>query len=522
MDQLRQLWIPLRYSIFLALGVWLGAHYFAANSSNSKSSYADLDVIKSLINDQYFDSLPKNFSFDEVAINKALQTLDPFSTYIPAKQTEEVNAPLEGSFVGIGVYFTMMHDTVYVEEVISGGPADLVQMKAGDRIIRVNGKNIAGIGMASDDVVKLLKGQDKTKVNVDIIRRGTANKTFTITRGKVPIFSIDAAYLMDNSTGYVRINKFSATTGEEFTTALKKLEKQGMKRLILDLRGNGGGFLSAAMEVAQQFLPANELVTFTQGLHTKKEELKTQNDGDFLNLPLKILIDEGSASASEIVAGALQDLDRAQILGRRSFGKGLVQGQFDLPSGAQLRLTVAKYYTPSGRCIQKDFSDMDAFELDVNKRFENGEAFGKSQSPKGKAFKTKKGRTVYDGGGISPDIFIPLDTSNYSNLWSTLLEKGTIVDFSDEYVNGNKSELLKKYSNENSFVSNFQINDLLPNFMAYCKKNKVAWNEKEYRKSEKLITRYLFSQVGKKLFGQEVYIRVSNQFDPVIVKALNQ
>jgi carboxyl-terminal processing protease len=294
-----------------------------------------------------------------------------------------------------------------------------------------------------------------------------------------------------------------------------------MKRLILDLRGNGGGFLSAALEVAQQFLAAGELVTYTKGLHAQKEELKTSKDGDFLNIPLKILIDEGSASASEIVAGALQDLDRAPIYGRRSFGKGLVQGQFDLPSGAQLRLTVAKYYTPSGRCIQKDFSDMDAFEMDVNKRFENGEAFGKSQLPKGKPFKTKKGRTVYDGGGISPDFFIPLDTSNYSNFWSSLLEKGTIVDFADEYVNANKNNLLTKYPSDISFVNSFELMETMKEFKKYCEKNQLSWNEKEYLKSEKLINRYLFSQVGKKLFGQEVYIRVSNQFDPVIVKALN-
>jgi carboxyl-terminal processing protease len=294
-----------------------------------------------------------------------------------------------------------------------------------------------------------------------------------------------------------------------------------MKRLILDLRGNGGGFLSAALEVAQQFLAAGELVTYTKGLHAQKEELKTSKDGDFLNIPLKILIDEGSASASEIVAGALQDLDRAQIYGRRSFGKGLVQGQFDLPSGAQLRLTVAKYYTPSGRCIQKDFSDMDAFEMDVNKRFENGEAFGKSQLPKGKPFKTKKGRTVYDGGGISPDFFIPLDTSNYSNFWSSLLDKGTIVDFADEYVNANKNSLLNKYPSDISFVNSFELMETMKEFKKYCEKNQLSWNEKEYLKSEKLINRYLFSQVGKKLFGQEVYIRVSNQFDPVIVKALN-
>jgi carboxyl-terminal processing protease len=521
MYQPRRFWIPVGFSFFLALGVWIGSTYFSSSTTTSNSSNLDLDVIKNLIDDQYFDSLPKDFSFEDVAINKALQTLDPFSTYIPAKQTEEMNAPLEGSFVGIGVYFTMMHDTVYVEEVISGGPADQVQMKAGDRIVRVNGKNIAGIGMASDDVVKLLKGQDKTKVMVEIIRRGSANKKLNITRGKVPIFSIDAAYLLNKTTGYIRINKFSATTGEEFTTALKKLETEGMKRLILDLRGNGGGFLSAALEVAQQFLAAGELVTYTKGLHAQKEELKTSKDGDFLNIPLKILIDEGSASASEIVAGALQDLDRAPIYGRRSFGKGLVQGQFDLPSGAQLRLTVAKYYTPSGRCIQKDFSDMDAFEMDVNKRFENGEAFGKSQLPKGKPFKTKKGRTVYDGGGISPDFFIPLDTSNYSNFWSSLLEKGTIVDFADEYVNANKNNLLTKYPSDISFVNSFELMETMKEFKKYCEKNQLSWNEKEYLKSEKLINRYLFSQVGKKLFGQEVYIRVSNQFDPVIVKALN-
>jgi carboxyl-terminal processing protease len=518
MNQPRRFWIPFGFSIFLAIGVWIGAYFFSTNPTNG-SSNADLEVIKELIKDQYFDTLPKDFSFDDLAINKALQTLDPFSTYIPAKNTEEVNAPLEGSFVGIGVYFTMMHDTVYVEEVISGGPADLVRMKAGDRIIKVNGKNIAGTGMASDDVVKLLKGQDKTKVVVEIVRRGSKNKKLNITRGKVPIFSIDAAYLMNNNTGYIRINKFSATTGDEFRTSLKKLDQEGMKRLILDLRGNGGGFLSAAMEVAQQFLPAGEMVTYTQGLNAPKDELKTEKNGDYLYLPLKILIDEGSASASEIVAGALQDLDRAEIIGRRSFGKGLVQGQFDLPSGAQLRLTVAKYYTPSGRCIQKDFSDMDAFEMDVNNRFQNGEAFGKSQSPKGKAFKTKKGRTVYDGGGISPDIFVPLDTLNHTNFWSMLLENGSIVDFADEFVNNNKSKLLGMYSTASVFQTKMNSSFFISEFKTFCLKNKVEWNELEYQKSKKLIDRYLLAQVGKKLFGQEAYLRISNQFDPVILRA---
>jgi carboxyl-terminal processing protease len=289
--------------------------------------------------------------------------------------------------------------------------------------------------------------------------------------------------------------------------------------LILDLRGNGGGFLSAAMEVAQQFLPAGELVTYTQGLNAPKDELKTEKDGDYLNLPLKILIDEGSASASEIVAGALQDLDRAEIIGRRSFGKGLVQGQFDLPSGAQLRLTVAKYYTPSGRCIQKDFSDMDAFEMDVNNRFQNGEAFGKSQSPKGKAYKTKKGRIVYDGGGISPDVFVPLDTSNYTNFWTLLLENGSIVDFADEFVNTNKSKLLGMYSTASVFQTKMNLSLFIAEFKSFCLKNKVEWNELEYQKSKKLIDRYLLAQVGKKLFGQEAYLRISNQFDPVILRA---
>jgi carboxyl-terminal processing protease len=515
-------WLPIAFSLIFILGMFIGKNFSSQNSNNFQSTQSDMAIIQEYLNEKYFDTLPKDFDFNATAMNQVLQTLDPFSVYIPASKTEEVNAPLEGSFEGIGVYFTMLHDTVYVEEVILGGPAEQVGLHVGDRLISVDGHNIAGQQLNSDDIVKQLKGKGGTKVKVGILRRGSSIKYCTITRGKIPIYSVDAAYLLSANVGYVKINKFSETTGEEFRAAMDKITQQGAKSLVLDLRGNGGGYLSAAIEIAGAFLPENQLITYTKGLHESRQDLFNPNQGQYVSMPLTILIDEGSASASEIVSGAMQDLDRATIIGRRSFGKGLVQGQYELPSGANLRLTIARYYTPSGRCIQKDFSDKESFNMDVSSRYINGEVFGKGKKQTGKAFKTKNGRTVYDGSGITPDYFVQVDTNGFSGLWNSLFDHGVIIDFSDFQFTQNGIDWKKSYANSEEFIQKFPIQSKMDELKKYAIENGIKWNEKDAQISAQLIRKYLMAQLAKKVFGQEAYIRVLNSFDETVLTAVKK
>lgn len=517
----RQVLMPIIIALSVSVGLFFGSKI--ANPSIRTAGNrgdSDLDYIFQALDKRYYDSVDID-QLREEGINKMLHTLDPFSTYIPEKLTEAVNAPLEGEFEGIGVSFFILNDTVLVEEVIAGGPSEAVGLHAGDRIVSVDGKNIAGVKIESDSVVRKLKGKGGTKVKVGIVRNNQPVRYFTITRGTIPIVSVDVNYMLDATTGYVKVNKFSQKTPEEFFAALSNLSKSGAKKIVLDLRGNGGGFLNAAIDMAQQFLGKDELVTFTKGLHEPKSEYRTQQTGMFKNMDLVVLIDEGSASASEIVSGAMQDLDRATIIGRRSFGKGLVQDQLQLPSGAALRITIARYYTPSGRCIQKPFDNQSDFEMELANRYTDGEVFGKKGAPKGKAFKTKNGRTVYDGGGITPDIIVPLDTTSYTKLWNDLFDNGILIDFS--YKLAENRDLLKaKYTTEAAFIANYSFSDAeLAELKQMAIAKGVKWNDAQYAISKRKLENYLKAQLGKHLFGQATYYKIINAEDAVVRKALS-
>lgn len=417
-----------------------------------------------LIDSYYVDSTKVN-DLTEKAIVEVLRNLDPHSVYISKEEVAKMNEPLQGNFEGVGISFNVLHDTLMVVTTVPGGPSEKVGILAGDRIVQIDAKVVANIGLKNTDVFDLLRGKKGTRVDLKIKRKGEPNiMDFTVIRDKIPINSLDASYLLDDHTGYIKLNKFSATTISEFNDAIKVL-KGGSKlnSLVLDLRGNGGGYLTAAIELADQFLNDSKLVVYTSGLHSEKKEYNASSLGELEQGKLILLIDEGSASASEIVSGAIQDWDRGVLIGRRSFGKGLVQQPFPLTDGSMIRLTTAHYYTPTGRCIQKPYSDdVDAYQKDYLHRMENGELFSKDSVSLNKAekYQTKiSKRTVYGGGGIMPDLFVPLDTSKYYIYYNMLNRKnvvaGTVLDIMDQ----NRASFTEKYPDFKTYNQKFEVTE---------------------------------------------------------------
>ena len=396
-----------------------------------------LQLAEFAISNLYVDQVDEN-KLVESAIVKMLEQLDPHSTYSDPEEVKALNEPLQGNFDGIGIQFNMATDTLFVIQPVSGGPSEKVGILAGDRIIEVNDTVIAGVKMSTEDVMRRLRGKRGTEVTVKVMRRGVKELLpFTIKRDKIPVYSLDASYMVDKKIGYIRVNRFAATTGKEFADALHRLQKEGMRDLILDLQGNGGGYLNAAIELANQFLGKKELIVYTEGRRNPRAEFDAEGNGDFLNGRLVVLVDEFSASASEIVTGALQDWDRAIVVGRRTFGKGLVQRPIDLPDGSMIRLTVARYYTPSGRCIQKPYESIEQYNKDLIDRYNRGEMLSADSIhfPDSLKYKTLKlGRTVYGGGGIMPDYFVPVDTTMYTDYYLALRDKGAIVQMNLKLV----------------------------------------------------------------------------------------
>ena len=471
----------------------------------------------------YVDTMSRKV-LEEKAITGMLEKLDPHSVYISAEEFHDANDPLLGSFEGIGVQFRLENDTVTVINPVAGGPSEKLGIHAGDRIVKVDGKNIAGIKISTNDVMRKLKGAKGTEVKVAIFRRGAGGLLdFTITRDVIPTYSMDISYMPEPGIGYIRLNNFSATTHEEVHRALETLKDDGMKKLILDLRSNGGGYLKAAIDVADEFLGNGDLIVYTEGMNHKREVSKATADGLFEKGDLIILVDEGTASAAEIVSGAIQDHDRGMIVGRRSFGKGLVQEQLDFKDGSALRLTVARYYTPTGRCIQKSYKDgLEVYNSDTYHRFMNGELehADSIKFPDSLKYKTPKGRTVYGGGGIMPDIFIPLEKDSAMFFYTQCINKGLVYQFAFDYTDRNRIQL-RRFKNAIQFETGFVVTDAIyAEFVAYAVKKGVKHEGKDLSKSDRYVKTMLKAYIGRNMLDNAGFYPILNTIDPGFLKAV--
>ena len=478
----------------------------SAQFLNNNASLRKLLNAHYAISNFYVDTLSEDRLIEE-GIKGMLESLDPHSTYTNAKETKELEEPLQGEFSGIGIQFNMKQDTLYVIQTTVGGPSEKVGIMAGDRIITVNDTTIAGVKMKNSDIMKRLRGKKGSKVTVQVKRGNNPELiTFRITRDKIPLYSIDATYMIDEKTGYVLISRFGAKTYDEMVEAIKKLEKQGMKQVIIDLGNNGGGYLNAAIDMCNEFLQRGQLIVYTQGDKNPRKEAKANGLGDYKDLKMVVIVDQLSASASEIFAGAMQDWDRAVVVGRRSYGKGLVQSPFKFDDGSMMRLTVARYYTPSGRCIQKPYTkgDKKHYEEDLLDRSKEGEYYhlDSIQFNDSLSYKTlKNGRTIYGGGGIMPDVFVPLDTTENSKYYRDMLAKGIINQFAVDYVDKHRAGIKSSYKDVHDFDKRFSLTDAdLKAFIAMGEKDSVKYNEKDYKTSERL-----FKTVLKGLIARDVF-----------------
>ena len=478
----------------------------------------------------------KNFYVDSVneqklvedGIRGMLEKLDPHSTYTDAKETKAMNEPLQGDFEGIGVQFNMIEDTLVVIQPVVNGPSQKVGILAGDRIVSVNDSTIAGVKMPRIDIMKMLRGKKGTKVKLGIVRRGVSNiLTFVVTRDKIPVHTLNAAYMIRPGVGYICLESFGMKTHEEFMDAVRGLEKQGMKSLILDLQDNGGGYLQAAVQIANEFLKDNEMIVYTEGRNVRRQNYKAIGNGRLQKMRVYVLVNEFTASAAEIVTGAIQDNDRGTVVGRRTFGKGLVQRPFDFPDGSMMRLTIAHYYTPSGRCIQKPYKkgDLKDYEMDLEKRLKHGELtnpdsihFDTSQ----KFYTLRNHRVVYGGGGIMPDYFVPLDTTKYTKYHRLLAAKNIIMNAYLKYVDANRTTLKDLYKSFDTFNKNYVVpQSLLDTIIAEGKKEKVEPKDKaELTATMPYIKVQLKALVARDLWDMNEYYRVWNEQSDIVNKAV--
>lgn len=476
------------------------------------------------ISSYYIDSVDRS-QLVEKAVKEIISDLDPHTTYLTKEEVQAMNEPLQGNFEGIGIQFNIHKDTIYVISPISGGPSEKVGIQAGDRIVRIDDETVAGIGISNSGVRDKLLGEKGSKVDVTIKRPGMEELlNFTITRDKIPIHSMEASYMTDDNTGYIKLNRFAQTTNDEFTSAVKNLKKEGANSFILDLRGNGGGYLEQAIELADEFLNEDKLIVYTEGLKVKKEENHATKEGICKNEKLVILIDEGSASASEIVAGAVQDWDRGLIIGRRSFGKGLVQRPVSLPDGSMIRLTVARYHTPTGRAIQKPYQKgRQDYKKDILQRFNKGEMSSSDSIdfPDSLKFHTKVNeRLVYGGGGIMPDIFIPLDTTSYSNYLDQLIQKGVINSYILNYIDNNRETLQNEYSSFDHYKEQFEITGKMMDDLAnMATEEGIELNKEEFKHSGEEIKLQLKALIARDMWDMNEYFQIVNEHDDGYRKA---
>ena len=498
---------------------------YSQNSSNL-SIYKLIRFLQYVSTD-YVDTISSDDLVDE-AIIEILKNLDPHSVYITKEDVKAMNEPLEGNFEGIGVEFNILNDTLMVVNPIPGGPSERVGIMAGDRIIEIDGENVAGIGLKNSDVFKMLRGDKGTLVTVQILRKNIANPLeFNIIRDKIPIYSLDASYMIDDRIGYIKLNRFALTTEDEFLEALEKLNKEKMEDLILDLRGNGGGYLNASVALADHFLNKGQLIVYTEGRNSPKTDFVATSNGQIQNGRIVVLIDEGSASASEIVAGAIQDWDRGIIIGRRSFGKGLVQNQLPLPDGSMIRLTVARYHTPTGRVIQKPYNpnEFDSYYSELSQRYNNGEYFHADSIsiPDSLKYNTLNiGKSVYGGGGIMPDIFIPVDTSYYSDYYGKLIRKGVINQFIHTYIDKNRNNLKRNYSTFEKFDKNFTVDqNIIDELLTFAEKQGVEPDPKGFDTSKEEIRKQIKALIALNQFSTNYYFQIVNQNNKALQKAIN-
>lgn len=513
--------ILLFFMLFLSLTA--GAQDRNATRENAKKLQIALFAIENLYVDKTDES-----KLVEDAIIGMLDKLDPHSTYTDPEETKEMTTPLVGNFDGIGIQFNMLTDTVYVIQVIPGGPSEKVGLMAGDRIVQVNDTVIAGVKMKTSEIMKRLRGPKGTEVNIKV-KRGSQPEllSFKITRGKIPVHSLDAAYMADKHTGYIKLNRFAASSTEEVEEALLSLKKEGMKNLILDLEGNGGGYLNIAIELADEFLGKGKLIVYTEGSRQRREEAKATYRGLLEEGRLVVLVDESSASASEILSGAVQDWDRGVIVGRRTFGKGLVQKPIPLPDGSMIRLTVARYYTPTGRCIQKPYENgkLEDYEHDLINRYNRGELLSADSIhfPDSLKYNTlETSRIVYGGGGIMPDVFIPVDTARYTDYHRRLVASGLINRAAMNYEDRHREELQKTYKKKFSrYKEQFEVGDeILQDLRQLADNEKIAFDEAQYTRSLPLIRLQLKALIARDLFEMNEYFQIINETNDSYLEAL--
>ena len=486
-----------------------------------------LQIAELAISNLYVDNVDEG-KLVEDAIRGMLEKLDPHSSYSTPKEVKALNEPLSGSFEGIGVQFNMVEDTLLVIQPVTGGPSEKVGIVAGDRIVSVNDTAIAGVKMSKEDIMRRLRGPKGTKVMLGIVRRGIKDTlSFKVVRDKIPVKSIDAVYMIRPEVGYVRIGNFGATTHDEFCEALEKLTKQGMRNLILDLQGNGGGYLQAAVNIANEFLQKGDLIVYTEGRRMQRNEYKAKGNGKFLDGKIVVLIDEYSASAAEIVTGAIQDQDRGMVVGRRSFGKGLVQRPIDLPDGSMIRLTVSHYYTPAGRCIQKPYTKGDSkdYAMDVMNRLKHGELMSADSihfADSLKCYTLREHRPVYGGGGIMPDYFVPLDTLAYTKFHRELSAKSYIINANLKYVDANRKALRKRWTSFDEFRRDFVFpKEEIDKMIADAAKDKIVpKDDAELEKTLPKLSMQLKALVARDLWDMSEYFAIINEESEIVRKAV--
>ncbi|MDR9486730.1 S41 family peptidase [Salibacter sp.] len=525
-----KVYIPIIISLAVAVGFLLGINLNTGSSTISfqkinpgeSKNFNILNEVIGYIESEYVDTVQRQKLVDET-VQYLLQELDPHSYYISAKELQAMNEPLEGNFEGIGIQFNIQKDTVVVINPLQGGPSEKVGVKAGDRIIKVEEELIAGNGISNSKVLKLLKGDKGTKVDITV-ERNAQKLDFTITRDKIPIHSVDVAYMMTGKTGYIKVIRFAKTTYQEFMDAANELKSKGMENLIIDLRGNGGGFLDAAVDMSDELLESGKMIVYTKGRARPKEVYKSGSGNSFTETSLAVLVDESSASASEILAGAVQDNDRGLVIGRRSFGKGLVQEQTMWPDGSATRLTVARYYTPTGRCIQRPYDEgVEAYREEIYDRYKHGEMMHPDSTnfPDSLKYETPEGKTVYGGGGIFPDIFVPYDTAGGSTFLNRLVYRGVVYQWAFDYADTHREQLNGNYESAREFQENFSIGQsLIDDFVNFAKSEGVEPEPGELEESQTEIKHRLKAYVARNIWNNEGFYPIWNKNDNVVNKAL--